>query len=101
MSPEEFKFQRSLLDNGILGYDRDSVRYLFKVAKICAKTAGVPLGAATGLMTSGIGTVAVPGVGAVPGYVVGALSGFLSGTVICTMSRMGLKKELDKLLENE
>lgn len=95
---EEFKY--NLMRNDIVGYSHSDVEYLYNVAKICAKTAGIPTAAATGVAMAGVGSVTIPGVGAVPGWVAGALAGFIGGTVSCTIVRGSLKRQLDSILQD-
>jgi hypothetical protein len=92
-------FRMTLMREGI-SYDSDDIQYLFAIAKHCAKAAGVPVGAAGGLMTMNAGAVAIPLVGAVPGWVAGALAGFVGGTAACVMGRGALKPALDQILES-
>jgi hypothetical protein len=100
MDEHELKnFQRELLRAGY-DYDENEVTYLWNVAKRCALTAGVPMGATAGVMTAGAGMVSIPVVGAVPGWFVGALSGFVAGTAVCTFSKSGYKRVFDQLLLN-
>jgi hypothetical protein len=56
-------FRMALMREGV-SYEVDDIRYLFEVARTCAKTAGVLVGEA----------VILPVVGAVPGWVAGALA---------------------------
>jgi hypothetical protein len=97
---EVFKFRENLAKNGIIGYSPDKLEYLYNVAKICARTAGIPAAGATAVMAAGVGSVTIPGVGAVPGWVAGALAGFVSGTVSCTIMRVSFKEKLDELYLN-
>jgi hypothetical protein len=94
------KFQYWLLQNGAVGYSHSDAQYLLNVAQLCAKTAGIPAGAAAGLFLAGAGSVTVPGVGAVPGWLVGALAGFVGGTTACVIQRGAMKPALDQLLED-
>ncbi len=97
---EMVDFQRRMLDVGLV-YQEADLAYLLQVAKRCSREAGVPMGAASGAMTAGVGAVTVPGVGAIPGWVAGALAGYLTGTVMCTVVRGSMKKELDALVQNK
>jgi hypothetical protein len=74
----------------VLGIDGGEQGTLLGTLAHCAKTAGVPLGAAGGVAMAGAGSVTVPIVGAVPGWVVGAVGGFASGTAICTFAHRGV-----------
>lgn len=99
MDNELHQFQYHLMRNG-LNYDYDDVKYLFSVAKQCAKTFGVASGLTAGTMMAGAGSVTIPGVGAVPGYVAGFLAGMVGGTAICTLQRASMKPGLDQLLRD-
>jgi hypothetical protein len=81
-------------------YDSDDFAYLMKVAKLCTKQSGIPLGLVAGVATSGVTSITIPVIGAVPGYVAGFLAGVLGGTVACTISRMSIKRGLDDLLDD-
>lgn len=96
---ELINFQRSLASNGLIGYSHSDLQYLFNIARICARTAGVPLGGAGAVMGAGAGSVTLPGIGAVPGFVAGALAGFIGGTASCMVARGALKKNLDEILK--
>ena len=94
------EFQQSLLSNGIVGYSYDDLSYLLNAAKICARTAGIPMAGAGAVMGAAAGSVTIPGVGAIPGWVAGALAGFAGGTLTCTIARAGMKPALDEILRN-
>lgn len=83
----------------ITAYNANDKMYLLKVAKLCAKQAGIPVGAAIGIATAGAGSVTLPVVGAVPGYVAGFLAGFVGGMAACIIARVGMKRDLDKILQ--
>lgn len=95
-------FAENIHDMGvdITGYDKQDLHYLWKVAKLCSKQAGLPLGLAVGAATSGAGTVTIPLLGAVPGYIAGFLAGSVGGTFACTLSRFSIKQALDQLLSD-
>ena len=95
MNDEYLEFRNVLIQNGIVGYDENDWRYLYNVAKICAKQGGIPMAA---VAMAGVGSVTVPGIGAIPGYVAGALAGFIGGTLTCTIARGSLKPELDRIV---
>ncbi|MEZ4959583.1 MAG: hypothetical protein R2830_07190 [Saprospiraceae bacterium] len=95
------KFQRSLLENGIIGYSQSDLKFLYNTAKICARTAGIPAAGGAAVLAAGTGSVVIPGIGAVPGYLAGALAGFVGGTLSCTVARGSLKRGLDDLLKNK
>lgn len=97
---QEFeRFQEKLLRLGF-DYRPDEIAYLFEVAKSCARLSGLPLGAAMGAATAGVGSVIVPGIGSVPGWLVGVMAGFFSGTIMCTVFKGSIKTELDKLVRS-
>ena len=95
---ETLRYQ--LMRNGIIGYSYSDLEYLLKVAKICAAQGGIPLAGVGAVGLAGAGSVMIPVVGAIPGWVAGALAGFVGGTVTCTMGRMALKPELDRILSD-
>ena len=97
MQDDLLKFRKALLEQG-LQYNPDRTKYLFNVAKHCAKISGIPLAGAGAVMGAGAGSVTIPVIGSIPGYLAGALAGFISGTAMCTMSKAGLKKSLDALI---
>ena len=95
---ELIKFQRALMDNGIIGYSHSDLQHLYSVAKACAKTNGIT-GAGVGAVgLAAAGSVTIPGIGAVPGFVAGALAGFVGGTVTCMIIEGSLKKQLDEII---
>ena len=95
-------FSENLVKMGvdITSYHPNDLVYLWKVGKLCAKQAGLPLGAAVGVASAGVGSMTVPVIGVVPGYVAGFLAGAVGGTLACTIARMSLKRDLDKLLSS-
>ena len=99
-SIDDFADNMIKLGVDIFQYSPNDRMYIYQVAKLCAKQAGIPLGAATGVAMSGVGSVTLPLVGAVPGYVAGFLAGAIGGTVACTIGRMSFKRDLDNLLDN-
>jgi len=100
MDEELLKFKYELMRNG-MNYEPDDVAYLFQSAKYCAKVTGIPMGGAAAVALAGAGSVTIPVVGAVPGYVAGFLAGALGGTVVCTVSRLSIKRDLDKLIQDK
>lgn len=96
------EFGDSLIKLGvdINQYNPSDRMYLYQVAKLCAKQAGLPLGLAIGGAMSSVGSVTLPVVGAVPGYVAGFLAGAIGGTTACVIGRMSFKKDLDQLLQD-
>ena len=95
---ETLEFQNFLARNGVIGYSYSDAEYLLNVAKLCAKTSGIPLAGVGGVALAGAGSIAIPGVGAVPGWIVGALAGFVGGTTACVIARAGMKPALDQIL---
>jgi len=71
---------------------------LMKLAKICAKTAGIPMAGAGAVALSGVGAVTLPLVGSVPGYVAGALAGFVGGTTACMIARRSTAEHVKQIL---
>lgn len=90
-------FVRELLKIGIVSYDQQES--LFQIAKRCARTTGIPMAGAGGLIGMSAGTIIVPGVGSIPGYLAGALAGLVSGTVSCSMLNAASRKQLKVLAE--
>ena len=82
-----------------ISYNADDIKYLFAVAKHCARSSGLAVAGATAIATSTAGAVTLPIVGAVPGWVAGALAGFIGGTTVCVMGRAALKPALDQIVE--
>lgn len=72
---------------------------LWEIGLRCAKSTGVPMGAAFGLLSAGAGSVSVPGIGAVPGYVAGALAGFVTGTLTCGALSYSERKAIEDFAE--
>lgn len=98
-SMDDFAYNLTKMGVDITSYDPNDRLYLLKVAKLCAKQAGIPAGAAVGVAMSGVGSVTIPVLGAVPGYIAGFLAGAIGGTVACTIARTSMKRDLDWLLE--
>jgi hypothetical protein len=96
----EFGDSLNKLGVDINQYNPSDRLYLYQVAKLCFKQAGLPLGATVGVAMSGVGAVTLPVVGAVPGYVAGFLAGAFGGTAACVMGRMSFKRDLDQLLQD-
>ena len=94
-------FKQTMVKNGITGYSRSDLTYLYNIAKSCAKTNGIPVAGAGAVMAAGAGSVTIPVVGAVPGFVAGALAGFVGGTASCMIARSTLKRGLDDLLAEQ
>jgi len=90
-------FTTELMKMGIVRYDEQDT--LWKIAKHCASTAGVPLAGAGLILGLKAGTVAVPGVGTISGAAAGALAGLFVGTLGCTMANLSVRSELKKLAE--
>lgn len=100
ISLEEFAANTRKMGVDITGYNPNDKLYLFNVAKLCAKTAGVSMGAVGGLFGTTMGSVTVPVIGSVPGFVAGFLAGAIGGTVSCTIARMSMKRDLDQFLND-
>jgi hypothetical protein len=97
---KEFAANTRKMGVDIMGYNPNDRIYLYKVAKLCAKQAGLPLGITSGVAMSGVGSVTIPVFGAVPGYLAGFLAGAFAGTLTCTMVRLSMKRDLDRLLND-
>jgi hypothetical protein len=91
------QFRQDLVKIGIISY-RDQ-ETLWSIAKRCARTSGVPMGAGLAVATASAGAVTIPGIGAVPGAVAGFLAGLASGTMMCTAANVAYRDELRKLVE--
>lgn len=98
MADNSDNFRQELLKLGIISYREQDT--LLSIAKRCAATIGVPMGAAGALMGMKAGTVVVPGVGTLSGSLVGFLAGLSAGTMMCTAANMTHRKEMRRLLDN-
>jgi len=97
MSDANQNFRREMLRYGVISHREQDT--LWSIAKKCAVTTGIPMGAAGFLMGASGGTVAVPGIGTVSVGLVGFLGGLATGTAMCTAVNLGLKEELRNLLD--
>ena len=88
-------FRSELLKLGILAYHEQDT--LWRIAKRCAKTTGLPMGGAVAVMGLKAGTVTVPGVGTMSGAVAGFLAGMAAGTFACTAATVAHRDELRRL----
>lgn len=85
------QFIEELMKIGIVSYREQET--LFKVAKRCASTTGIPMAGAGALIGLKTGSVIIPGVGTIAGPVAGSLVGLFGGTISCTMLNMSLRQE--------
>jgi uncharacterized membrane protein len=92
-------FKKLMEEMGIVRYNEQD--NLWKIAKHCAATAGIPLAGAGAVLGSSAGTVAVPVVGTISGAAAGALAGLFAGTVGCTMLNYSVRNEIKKLAEGQ
>ncbi len=98
MSDTTQSFRRELLKLGVISYHEQDT--LWSIAKKCAVTTGLPLGAAAGLMSMKAGTVVVPGVGTISAGLAGFLAGLTTGTAMCTAVNLSYRNEMRKLLQD-
>jgi len=88
-----------LMQLGILAHNEQET--LLALAKRCAKTSGLPLGAAGAAMAAKAGTVALPGIGTVSGAAAGFLAGLSTGTATCVGLNLAARDELKKLAKGQ
>lgn len=86
---DENKFIAETTQLGIVAPDRRD--NLWRLAKHCAKTVGLPTGGGFAVLGAGAGTVSV-GALTVPGWAVGFLVGLATGTSACVALNLSASK---------
>lgn len=88
MADVDFRsFQREIVKLGSYSYDEQ--QSIFDLAKRCARTTGLSLGAAGAVGTAALG----------PGAAVGFLAGLATGTAACTAGSLLYREQIKQLLE--
>ena len=87
-------FKQTMVKNGITGYSRSDLTYLYNIAKLCAKiNRRRPL--------NGKRSVTIPVFGAVPGFIAEALLGFIGGSASRKVARSTIRGGLNDLLAEQ